>query len=389
MSFSPAHLMPRRLTGVFLFFIAFTPALLGAQALTFRPIRPSVVSARTAGFGGAYSALEAGFDTLATNPAALAYVKKEWSIASLSANIAGPLFDLPSVMQASDMATGVLDLVGANNGVYIGADITGPISFGKVDRNFGFGIFNRSLTSVDIPSITSATVVIGEEILFVGGYGLTVFEQGPHSVALGLQMKGFFQSFLVESGTALTVLDAIIKFDVNNLPTVLSTGFGVDMGLMYRYGSRFSAGLTCKDLYTPVFSTLYGNIGDFAKGNDIDTMYNRFAPNLSAGVVYSIPLPVSWTTITGWNVMFDYRDALDLLNPIYRNPILNVAAGTEMILLNVVSLRAGINETYLATGLGLDLTVCQLDFAIYGRELGIDPGKRPVLNMDLSLSFKY
>jgi hypothetical protein len=87
--------------------------------------------------------------------------------------------------------------------------------------------------------------------------------------------------------------------------------------------------------------------------------------------------------------MADYRDFLDLFKPIYRNPILNATLGTEVIFLDVISLRAGINETYLATGLGLDLTLFQIDLALYGKELGIDPGKRPLLNMDLSLSFQY
>lgn len=363
--------------------------ILSAQSFEFYPVRPVIVSARTAGFGGAYSALEAGFDTLTTNPAALAYVEKEWSFASLSCKISGPLFDLSSVMAADDIASEMLDLVGDNNGVYIGADAMGPLSFGKVDKNFGFGIFNRTLTVADIPSITMANMLFGEEILFVGGYGLNVLEKGPHSIAVGLQMKGFFQYFLIESGTAITLMNSALNFQINNIPVVLSSGFGVDAGAMYRFGKRFSAALTCKDLYTPVFSTLYANQDDFMKGNDIDTDYSRFDPELNAGLVYSIPMPSRWSTITAWNIMFDYRDALDVFNPIYRNPILNLACGTELVLMDVVSLRAGISDTYLSTGLGLDLTYFQIDFAMFGKELGLDPGKRPVLNIALALAFKY
>lgn len=389
MSFFRIHRTFRVLPGVLIFLFLQVAMLYCADGFTFVPVRPLIVSARTAGFGGSYSALEAGFDTLTTNPAALAFVKEEWSISRLAMEVSGPLFDLPSIMEADDITTSILDLVAKNNGVYIGANITGPISFGKVDKNFGFGIFNRSMTKADVPSLAHSTLLVGEEILFVGGYGLTVFEKGPHSLSFGLQMKGFFQTFLYESGTSISVINSAMSLDVNTIPTILSTGFGVDVGLMYRKGTRFNAAITCKDVYTPVFSTNYLNLDGFMAGDDIETLYARLSPDLSAGIVYSIPVPSHWATLTGWNVMADYRDALDFLNPLYRNPILNIAVGTEIILLNVVSLRAGISDAYLSSGLGLDLSVCQLDFAMYGSELGIDPGKRPLLNIALSLSFQY
>ena len=52
------------------------PGVSSAQTSNFEPVAPRTGSARLAGFGGAYTALEAGFDTLSTNPAALAYVSK-------------------------------------------------------------------------------------------------------------------------------------------------------------------------------------------------------------------------------------------------------------------------------------------------------------------------
>lgn len=386
----PTHWSATLLRGVFCLALLQGSFLLSAQSFNFEPVSPVIVSARTAGYGGAYSAVEAGFDTLTTNPAALAYVSKEWSYSRLAMQVSGPLFDLPAVFQADDIPTAMLDLVAKNNGVYVGSSVTGPIAFGKVDKNFGFGVFNRTLTTSDIPSLTKATVMAGEEILLVGGYGLTVYEKGPHSIAVGLQMKGFFQSFIVETGTSLTVLNTFVDADVNHVPTVLSTGFGVDIGVLYRFGPRFSAGMTCKDLYTPVFSTRYGNMSDYMSGNpDSDTMYDRLASNLTLGAAYEIPVPEQWTTITGWKVMTDYRNALDVFQPIHRNLILNFAFGTELELLDVVSLRAGFRETYLSTGLGLDLTVCKIDFAMYGTELGLDPGERALLNMALSVSFEY
>jgi hypothetical protein len=389
---SIASRVPRKTTLLFGFACMwFAIAPLFAADTSFDPVRPEIISGRLSGFGGAYSALEAGFDTLSTNPAALAYVSSEWSIARLAARVSGPLFDLPSVAQSDDMTNSLLDLVSSNNGVYIGANVTGPLAFGKVDQNFGFGVFNRTITTVDIPSITSADLYVGEEFLLTGAYGLTVFEKGSQSISVGLQMKGYFQTFVFESGTAISIVSSLTDgLSVNSLPTALSTGFGIDAGILYRAGQHLNVGITCKDLYTPVFTTTYSGFSDFMNGSSASTTtIDRLDPYLSVGIVYDIPLPDNWLTVSSWKVMTDYRDILDLLNPLYRNPILNIAGGTEVILLDIVSLRAGISDSYLSTGIGLDLTVFQIDAAMYGSELGLEPGKRPLLNMVLSLSFQY
>jgi hypothetical protein len=365
-------------------------ATLNAQSFTFEPIAPRIVCPGLEGSGGAYSAVAEGFDTLSTNPAALAFVDREWSFTRLACEVSGPLFDIPSVFEADDMTTGILDLVKENNGVFIGANMTGPIAFGKVERNFGFGVFNRSMTNVNVPSITKAKLIAGEELLFVGGYGLVLYEKGPHTVSGGLQLKGFFQSFVYEDDTAIQVLNTFTNFDTNGIPAVLSTGFGLDVGAIYRYDKRLSASLSCKDLYTPVFSTRYANYGDFLKGDpDSDTDYDRLTPNLTVGTAYEIPLPEHWTTITRWNLMFDWRDALSVFRIIHRNTILNFAVGSEVELLDIVYLRAGIRDAYLSAGLGLDLSAFKIDFAMYGTELGLEPGDRPLLNIALSTAFQY
>jgi hypothetical protein len=88
-------------------------------------------------------------------------------------------------------------------------------------------------------------------------------------------------------------------------------------------------------------------------------------------------------------VMADYRDILDFTSLISRNPILNIGAGLELTVLNVLSFRVGITDALPSFGLGLDLTFMTLDFAIRGKELGLDPGIQPVYGLDLGLLFRY
>jgi hypothetical protein len=364
-------------------------AALSAQSFDFTPIRPEIVSARLAGYGGPFTTLEAGIDTLSTNPAALAFTKPEWSFSRIAINVSGPLFDLPSVFQSSDIPSAVLDLVAANNGLYVGSELTGPLAIAKVDKNFGFGVFNRIIANANIPSISKATIYGGLEFSLVGGYGMTVVESGPHSLSLGIQVKGFVQTLYDQSGNSLPVLTNFSKMDTSSIPVVLSTGFGLDAGVLYKVAD-FSVGLTCRDAFTPVFTTHYANAAAFGTGvPDSSVLFDTIDPELSAGVAYSIPFPEDWVALSSLKVMLDYRDIIPLFKPLHRNPLLNVSLGTEIVVVKIVSLRAGINETYLTAGAGLDLTIFKLDFAMYGSELGLEPGKRPCLNMALGLSFEY
>jgi len=85
----------------------------------------------------------------------------------------------------------------------------------------------------------------------------------------------------------------------------------------------------------------------------------------------------------------DYKDILDLASPVPRNPILNVGLGVEARVLEIVTLRAGIDEALLSTGIGLDLGVFTINLAAYGAELGLDPGDRPYYNLLVDIDFKY
>lgn len=377
-------------TASFCLILSILAGSLAAQSFSFTPVAARPVSAATSGYGGMYASIDAGFDTILMNPAALAYTGDEWSIARLSASVSGPLFDLAAVIQDDDLGDAVIDLVGTNQGVYFGAVATGPISFGKVSRNFGFGIFMNTLLNANIPSVTRATIYAGEELLLVGAYGLTVWEKDGIGLSLGLKLKGFFQTLIIEKGSAASTLDTFTSFDVNAIPVIFSTGFGLDGGIMYSIQNRIRIGIYFQDMFTPVFSTRYASMSDFLSNTpNSDTQTERLDMNISTGVMYQIRVPETWITLTSWKIMADYRDILGLFRSYNRNMVLNFAIGTEVVLLDVISLRVGMYEAYPSTGIGIDLGICSVDFAMYGRELGIEPGEKPVLNLDLSFSFTY
>ena len=93
--------------------------------------------------------------------------------------------------------------------------------------------------------------------------------------------------------------------------------------------------------------------------------------------------------IDSFTLALDYDDILDLASVLPRNPILNVGLGLEARLLDIVSLRAGVSDALLNAGVGLDLSALRVDLAVFGTELGLDPGDRPTYNLLASLEFSY
>jgi hypothetical protein len=61
----------------------------------------------------------------------------------------------------------------------------------------------------------------------------------------------------------------------------------------------------------------------------------------------------------------------------------------EVVMLQILALRAGFNEGYFSAGLGLNLTFFSLNLTMFGSELSTEPGLRPVYNLLLGLEFRY
>jgi len=166
----------------------------------------------------------------------------------------------------------------------------------------------------------------------------------------------------------------------------------LDLGLRYTFRENLSAALVCYDVYSPVLVTPYDSLSDFTDRNGPSSGGSSYATvkrRLDAGLSYRIRSAAIDRNISRFTVMADYHNFLDLLSLIPRNPILNVGLGVEITLLNALTFRFGIADALPAFGFGLDLSFMQLDFAIYGRELGFDPGFMSVYAMGIGLLFRY
>jgi len=348
-------------------------------------------SARENAMGGVHAALADDFSSLFSNPAGFAGAKEELSFAELTTTVYGPVFDLIDSVQTF-MKTDELDVSGLIGpaGFNAGADIAGPLSFGWVGRGLGFGLFNRSTVHANAPG-TSLSAIASEDLMMVGGYAFRFSPSGNHIFDLGFLGKGYIRGSMALSASIFTVTDLASGNPLEDKPFFATAGVGLDLGVRYGYSSLFTVAVVCRDAYSPSSVSEYLSAMDFITGETdvISTEYGLISPKLDAGISFTPRFPVLDRYLSGLIVLFDYHDFLDLMSPIPRNPILNAALGLELVVLDALSLRAGIADALPSLGLGLDLTFMRMDFAMRGMELGLDPGKNPAFAFDLGLLFRY
>jgi hypothetical protein len=361
--------------------ILFSALILPAFGETIEPF--VMPSARSGGMGGTHAAFADDFYTLFTNPAALIDVEEQFSAAELTVSMYGPLFELFDML--SDYSNGDLDLSGIAPGA-VGFDLAGPVALGWVGRRMGLGVFSRTKTDVKMTSSKVKPVLSGE-ILLLGGYSFRLIDQPKHVLDGGFLAKGFYRGMVNMEASVFDAGNIISDFMGNPYETHL--GMGLDLGLRYTFLEDLAVGLVCFDAYSPALVTSYNSLSDYRDKSASDSSYATVRPRLNLGVSYRIHSDFLDRYISNLVVMLDYNDFLDLAALIPRNPILNIGLGAELRLLRVLSLRLGISDALPAAGFGLDLKYLKLDFAIHGKELGLDPGVRPTYAIDLGLLFRY
>jgi hypothetical protein len=340
-------------------------------------------SARAAGFGGVHAAHGDDFSSLFSNPASFVDIEKEFSAAELSLSIYGPVFEALDILTSESDAADISPLVGPG-GFSAGIDIGGPVALGFVGNGLGMGVFSRFVMDAGVTS-SRVKPVGSAEVLFLGGYSWRVLERGVHKLDLGFTGKGFYRGVINMEASVFDVTEAFD--DVSSRPYQSQFGLGLDLGIKYTRTNGLSVALVGYDAFSPALVTDYPS---FNNKNNGTQRYATVTPRLALGALYRIRNDFIDRHFDDVIVMFDYRDFLDyLIADIPRNPLLQFSLGAEIRVLEILRLRAGISEALPAAGFGLDMTVLRFDFALRGRELGLDPGIQSVYTVDIGLLFRY
>ncbi len=347
-----------------------------------------VISPVMSAVGGPHTTMNDGFSSLLNNPAGFGSAEPQLSIAEITFGLKGPVFDMANLIVNNDLS----NIPSLLQGIYTGVDLLGPVSFGYIGNGLGLGIYGNTISTVSSIDPLTVKVKLGEEVVICGGYSFSVpfGTRGDHALDFGMLLKGSFKGIVEFNKSALNILDISIS-SVTEEPFDFITGIGFDLGLRYEYKNIFSAGVVGRDIFSPTLHTLYSSLSSFSSGNtSIDTSYGIVPFALDLGVMYSPDFSKTNSFISSLKFYLDYYDTLDFwLYPAFAtNPILHVGLGTEVTVLEILSLRAGLYQGLFSAGLGLDLYYFTLDAAMFGTELSTEPGLHPVYNVQLGISFR-
>jgi hypothetical protein len=380
------------LKGLFLIIILFTAAL-HTDAAEIEPVQ--IPSARTAALGGRHVALADDAGTLFSNPAGFRAAEPGFSIATVGAELSGPIFDMTSLLlSGSSPDLGSQDVQDLMRNLYAGLNLPGPVTFAYVGNGLGFGIYNNTginfSTQGTLPTVTTE---MKEEFIFAGGYSFRI--PLPESWNSSLDAGALLSASVV--GTSTVQKDLLSLYDafndpmslLFNEPFELILGLGVDLGLLCSIGERLAVGIVGRNLYAPNLVRDYASYQDFLDSASPATSRELTPIDLSAGVLYRPAWRFLERYVSDLKLMLDYEDILDFLThpATSTNPLLHIGLGCELELLEILYLRGGFYQALFSAGLGLDLSVITFNLSMYGRELSPEPGLQPVYNVIISLEY--
>ncbi|MDA3941071.1 MAG: hypothetical protein PF693_17475 [Spirochaetia bacterium] len=348
----------------------------------------SIISPTASALGGPHVTMNNGFSSLMNNPAGFYTAEPEFSIGEITLGLKGPVFDIANLIITNDMAS----LPAMLQGIYVGLDMLGPLSFGYVGDGLGFGIYSNSYSTISSSGPLTVKADIGSEVILTGGYAMRIPLPLPdiNQLDVGMLLKGTFKGELSFEESALNIMNVSLA-TLKSKPFDFITGIGVDLGFRYSYKDMITFGLVGRDLYSPTLHNVYDDFNDFTSGAIPKEELNGIVPfALDFGMMYSPDLESKNLFVSDVKVYLDYYDILDfwLYPELATNPILHIGLGVEVSMLSILDVRAGFNEGLLAAGLGLDLYYFKLNLAMFGSELSTEPGLQPVYNLQLGFEFR-
>lgn len=360
------------------------------------PVRLPVGS--WAATGGMHAAQPGSFLSIFENPAGFVREPRQLALASLAVNLSGPVLDIinavPMLLGGGDFLGLLPGLLDAQGRLYVAADVAGPLYTGYAGNGLGFGFFNRSLFELNVASPFAARLAIREELVFAGGYARSFALNTSQRIDIGIMPKGFIRGEIQASGELTDLMDLLSAPDqlLGATDFVMTTGAGVDLGLSWVYEDQLALALVCRDALSPALVTSYSSFLDFfanASGAQLGSTAGLIRPDLSFGAFYHWQNQLFSRLGLSVELFFDYRDILNLFQPVPRHFLLNLGLGAGVSVLDILELRFGLSDALPAFGFGIDLGVLGIEMAMYGRELGLDPGQRPVYNLLFALSFVF
>ncbi len=385
--------MKMKRTVFIVFWLLTAGSVFASGSYALRP--PAVVDVRSLAAGGFHICDVSSAYMLTVNPALLAFAGKKVLLPSVAFDIGGPLGDLPDLYSrmtdsgsTGSFADVLLDFVGKNNGLDLDVGVSGPLTFGRVNKNRGWGVFNRTYVTGSVPSVSVSSVTAGEEMVFAGGSAFPLLNFSRMQLSVGVSSK-----LLVRlEGTYDGAPASLTSFDFGSVPVSATVAAGGDIGAYFSLFDIIRFGAVWKNLYAG-FVKDAGTFSHMTLSSAKPPVLLFEKGTLAVGVAFNIPVGFTRGVLSSWTVYCDYADVPALFtgsaDAFKVNPVLALSAGMELVVFDTIALRCGMNGAYASAGAGIDLTPFHLECAVFGKELGLDPGVRAQLHGAFAVSFYY
>lgn len=354
---------------------------------------------RSYGLGGNHVTDYSDIYTIQKNPASLGFAGKHNLYTNFQFDISGPLneyYDIANTLISEEnvsedvtvnLTEKISELITKHNGINTNGKFVGPINFGFTKNGFGLLFSEDIYVEADIPSVTMGKLNLGLEAALTLAYGYKI-DLGINEIAIGVSAKGFAKGVNIGVDGSLSYILSTVNNLSNELPITTSLGYSVSVGAQYRFANFLNIGVVWNDVFAPTY-TIDTPFIDGSNDFSMKDASKVIKPStVSVGVGINIPTGFTLGIISSWTAYLDHENIMMFFDETnLRNPVLGFSAGTEIVLFKTIALRVGINESYLSAGCGLKFGAFHIDAALFGSELGLEPGSKPNLNAALSISF--
>ena len=125
--------------------------------------------------------------------------------------------------------------------------------------------------------------------------------------------------------------------------------------------------------------------GRFPLGGGVSDTY-LIPMDVGVGVAFHPDLG-TLTNVVDPRISFDFRNIFGAIDGSAVVWTL-LHAGAEVRLINMFTLRGGVNQGYLTFGGGVNLVVIDMNMAVFTRELGVHLGDRPSAGMSFNFDIR-
>ena len=389
-----------------------------ANAFADDPIRErplQILNPVVMGQGGSFTANATGYPSLFTNPAGFGSSRGHLTIASINPWFHTLPDNIPELIRAIELMDGdegdegdeeMFDfLVNEITTNGLGLGFAGGI--GYTGRGLGLGVTVAGDAFISgRPFPFGVKGVMTSEVSLVGGLALPI-TLGPARLSLGANVRPFMRVHApMGSAEVAALLGGLFLEDdesddpFGNLSALNGFGIAIDAGLIAEF-SALSFGLSVRDLGNTRLNYSRDSMSDVLDALDAGglppaaTDGDRYVADTHV-IPMRVNLGAAFRPISGpLAVLFDpviHGQITDVFDNVSEKPTsiwTRVHLGTEVRLLRFLSARAGLNQGYVTLGGGVHLLFLDVNFAVYTREMGRNPGDKPSSGASIEASIRF